>query len=257
MDPGEALQHVNGLQTDPKRWEYAKSKHDELLRDSKSVSARKDTYGTAVTREKYGESGVVEYEKLVRSFLITNGYNISNAQQVAKKCLDSVYGTTNFGYYGKGKGWRWWKKMKVKYPPEAYYPSSTVRHVMVPHLRNVVIPYLRDKMGYRDLNNDNYVLMANGETVRAFYNRGADAPSPAWEIWYVTPHGDVMPVFDGDGDVVTYSIDHDTMERKTSEWDALTREIASRSLRSVDGTTSQESWDQEMDNIQQLEGEEE
>jgi hypothetical protein len=85
MDPGDALKTVNGLQHDPKRWEYAMEKYDEFLKASNSESSRKDIYGTAVTPEKYGERGVSEYEKLVRSFLITNGYNHSSRPECGKE----------------------------------------------------------------------------------------------------------------------------------------------------------------------------
>jgi hypothetical protein len=249
MDPGEALKMVNGLQHDPKRWEYTKSKYDELVKGSKNASDRAETYGTAVTPEKYGEKGVAEYEKLVRSFLMTNGYNISNAQNVAKKCLDAVYGTTRLGHYGKG----WFGKRKVKYPPEAYYPSSVVRTVIAPHLRDVVIPSIRDNMGYPDLSNDNYVLVANDSTARAFYNKGEDAPPPAWEIWYVAPHGGTIPVFDGNGEVVTYSVDDATVEKIMEKYAIISQAIKA-STYDLDDSITQEVWESAMDDIRRLEG---
>jgi hypothetical protein len=169
---------------------------------------------------------------------------------VAKKCLDAVYDTTHLGHYGKG----WFGKRKVKYPPDAYYPSPAVRTVIAPHLRDVVIPSIREHMGYPDLSQDNYVQVANDATERAFYNKGEDAPPSAWEIWYVTSHGAHVPVFDGNGEVVTYSMDGATMEKIMEKNDRenaiLSREIASHSL---DGVISRKSWEAAIDDIQQLE----
>jgi hypothetical protein len=203
MEPQEALGIINGLQGDAPRWENAMEMNKYLIKESKKIYGREDYYGTKVTPEKYGDLGVNEYERMFRSFYLTNGNNISNARKVAKECLDAVYGTTRLGYYGKG----WWNRRKVKYPPEAYYPSSVVRDGVARTLRDVVIPYLRDNMGYHDISNDNYMLVANDATVRAFYDRGSDSPSPSWELWYVTPHGGRIPVFDDNGKVVTYSLD--------------------------------------------------
>jgi hypothetical protein len=152
-------------------------------------------------------------------------------------------------HYGKG----WFGKRKVKYPPEAYYPSSVVRTVIAPHLRDVVIPSIRDNMGYPDLSNDNYVLVANDSTARAFYNKGEDAPPPAWEIWYVTPHGGTIPVFDGNGEVVTYSMDGATMEKIMEKYAIISQAIKA-STYDLDDSITQEVWESAMDDIRRLEG---
>jgi hypothetical protein len=194
---------INGLQGDAKKWEKVKEIDHELIQESKTEHGRKDFYATAVTVEKYGNRGVDEYDRMFRSFYLTNGGNIPNAQKVAKQCLDAVYGTTRLGYYGN----KLWGRRKVKYPPEAYYPSTVVRDCIIPNLRNVVIPSLRKMMGYHDLTDSNYILVAKDATVRAFYDRGADSPSPSWELWYVPASGGHLPVFDDNGNVVTSSLD--------------------------------------------------
>jgi hypothetical protein len=195
---------------------------------------------------------------MMRTVYLTNGGNVTNTQKVAKKWLDAVYAPTRLGHYGKG----WWNRRRIKYPPEAYYPSHVVRNIIRPSMENIIIPHVRDELGYGDIDKDNYILVANDATAQAFYQKGEGGRPPAWEVWYVNGRGSHIPVFDGDGNVFMYSPDRralpaapqamEDIERDARKGEILrrARKIASYDL---DDDISQEVWEAAMEEIENIE----
>jgi hypothetical protein len=206
MAPDEALKLVNDLKNDNGNWERVLAKNKEL--GTLSQKERSDFYGTKVTPETYGNGGVREYQALVRSIFLTNGNNGKNAREVAKKIIDASYATTKIGHHRRNP-------MKVKYPPEAYYPDHVIRNVLKKSMANVVIPHIKKVLGYDAVGEENYTLVANDLTAVAFNAEGG--MDPAWEVWYVDGHGNHRPVVDKNGGIFMVSLGGNALETKSPE----------------------------------------
>jgi hypothetical protein len=204
VDPQRALDSINSTFHDPRSRDYTVNLNEKL----KSMATKHDReqfYGTAVDEKTYGIDGVAMYEELVRDLFLTNGGDGKSARKVAQARIDGIYSFPSHGYFQK-TGWIFKTGgRKLKYQPEAYYGDGIGKKIDE-EMQNSVIPMIRNELGYADISEKNYFLVANSLTADAFH-----APSktkqPMWEVWYVNEFGNRIRVTRANGDVLVYSTD--------------------------------------------------
>jgi hypothetical protein len=201
MDPQAAMESVRAIFNNPRSRDYTIDLNNKL-KALKNGRDRTAIYGNDVAADEYGLDGVAMYESLVRDYYLTNGGDGVSARKVARARVAALYSYPQYGAY-RQHGWLWKSGgRKLKYQPGAYYGTDVEKYIDGDIGANV-LPHVRDNMGYPDVAQDNYFLVANMLTAEAFNNSRL---TPAWELWYVNKNGTCVQVTDERGNIVTYRL---------------------------------------------------